>query len=201
MRLLILTSLLGLFALSAACANGEVSVRSDDEEATGEEAYVLDFEMDRLEGGAEPLEDYKGDVVLMVNTASRCGLTPQYEGLQALYETYQDQGFTILGFPANNFMGQEPGTDEEIAQFCERNYGVTFPMFSKISVKGDDQHPLYARLTGLPEPLGGPVQWNFQKYLVDRDGRVVAKFSPRVGPDDPRLIEQLEALLGASASG
>jgi glutathione peroxidase len=132
----------------------------------------------------------------MVNVASRCGLTPQYKGLQALYEHYEGAGLKVLGFPANNFMGQEPGTDDEIAQFCDMNYGVTFPVFSKISVKGDDIHPLYSELTSMPEPIGGEVLWNFQKYLVDREGNVVAKFGPRTEPEDPELVSKIEELLG-----
>lgn len=130
-----------------------------------------------------------------MNVASRCGLTPQYTGLQSLYERYGGKGLQILGFPANDFMGQEPGTDEEIAQFCDMNYGVTFPVFSKISVKGDDMHPLYAELTSMPEPIGGEVLWNFQKYLVDREGNVVAKFGPRTEPDDAELVAKIEELL------
>jgi glutathione peroxidase len=131
----------------------------------------------------------------MVNVASKCGLTPQYKGLQALYEKYRGQGLEILGFPANNFMGQEPGTDDEIAAFCDTNYHVTFPLFSKISVKGDDMHPLYRALTSSPEPLGGDVQWNFQKYLVDRDGNAVAKFLPLTTPEDLAFVEAIEKLL------
>jgi glutathione peroxidase len=130
-----------------------------------------------------------------VNVASRCGLTPQYTGLQSLYEKYQGQGFEILGFPANNFMGQEPGTDEEIAEFCSMNYGVTFPVFSKISVKGDDIHPLYQEITTSPEPVGGDILWNFQKYLVDREGNLVAKIGPQTTPEDPTVTSQIEALL------
>ncbi|MFG0256899.1 MAG: glutathione peroxidase [Phycisphaerales bacterium JB043] len=162
--------------------------------------YVLDFEMERLEGGTESLEDYKGKVVLIVNTASKCGLTPQYEGLQALYEQRQEDGLVILGFPANNFSNQEPGSNLEIAQFCERNYGVTFPMFSKISVKGEDIHPLYEKLTGMPEPIGGEVRWNFQKYLIDRDGNVIMKFDPGIKPDDERLVGAINDALGATSS-
>ena len=123
-------------------------------------------------------------------------LTPQYAGLQALYERYHDRGLEILGFPANNFMGQELGTDDEIATFCDANYRVTFPLFSKISVKGDDIHPLYAAITTQPEPIGGDVQWNFQKYVVDRQGKLAAKFLPMVTPDDAALVAKVEELLG-----
>ncbi len=156
---------------------------------------VLQFTMPRIDGTEEPLERYRGNVLLLVNVASKCGLTPQYAALQALYEKYRGQGFEILGFPANDFMGQEPGTNEEIAQFCDLNYGVTFPLFAKISVKGEGMHPLYRVLTSLPEPIGGEVLWNFQKYLVDRDGNVVAKFDPRTAPDAPEVIEAIEQLL------
>jgi glutathione peroxidase len=158
----------------------------------------LDFTLDRIDGTPEPLSTYRGQVLLLVNVASRCGLTPQYEGLEALYGRYRDRGFAVLGFPANDFAGQEPGTDEEIAEFCRSNYGVRFPMFSKISVAGADPHPLYRMLTGLPEPLGGPIEWNFQKFLVDREGRVVARFAPRVAPEDPSLVEEIERLLAVA---
>lgn len=157
---------------------------------------VLEFTMKRLDGSEEPLERYKGEVVMLVNVASKCGLTPQYKGLQAIYEQYRDRGFTILGFPANDFMGQEPGTDEEIATFCDMNYGVTFPLFSKISVKGEAMHPLYAQLTTMPEPIGGDVMWNFQKYLLDREGKVAAKFGPPTTPEDPEVTSAVESLLG-----
>jgi glutathione peroxidase len=133
--------------------------------------------------------------VLIVNTASKCGLTPQYEGLESLYDTYKDRGFVVLGFPANDFMGQEPGTDAQIAEFCRSQYSIRFPMFSKITVKGDGMHPLYQRLTSQPAPVGGPVTWNFQKYLLDRSGAVVAKFDPRTKPDDPALVGKIEELL------
>ena len=157
---------------------------------------MFDLTLKRLDGSAQSLADYRGKVLMLVNVASKCGFTPQYEGLQALYTRFRARGFEILGFPANNFAFEEPGTDEEIASFCKRNYGVTFPMFSKISVKGEDIHPLYAMLTSQPAPIGGQVSWNFQKYLVDREGRVVAKFSPKTPPDDPALLARLEALLG-----
>ncbi len=151
--------------------------------------------MKRLDGSEEDLAIYKGKVLLMVNVASRCGLTPQYKGLQSLYDQYRGEGLEILGFPANNFMGQEPGTDEEISAFCELNYGVTFPLFSKISVKGEDIHPLYADLTSQPAPIGGEVLWNFQKYVVDREGKAVAMFGPQVPPNDPALVVKIEELL------
>jgi len=184
--MMVLATVAALFSLLATAAPGDA-----------ETDYVLDFTMPRLEGGEESLETYEGKVLLIVNTASRCGLTPQYEGLESLYESRKDDGLVVLGFPANNFGNQEPGSDEQIAEFCERNYGVSFPMFSKISVKGEDQHPLYKRLTDQPEPIGGPVMWNFQKYLVDRSGRVVAKFDPRTRPDDEALIKAVDAALAS----
>ena len=156
---------------------------------------MLEHTMTRLDGTEQPLEEYRGKVLLLVNVASKCGLTPQYKGLQAMYDQYREKGFEILGFPANDFMGQEPGTNEEIATFCELNYGVSFPLFSKITVKGDGQHPLYEELTSMPPPIGGDVLWNFQKYLVDRDGNVVRMFSPRVVPEDPELTGAVEELL------
>ncbi|MEO0483614.1 MAG: glutathione peroxidase [Planctomycetota bacterium] len=155
--------------------------------------------MDRIDGEPQELIEYEGKVVLMVNVASRCGLTGQYEPLQALYEAKKDEGFVVLGFPANDFMGQEPGSNEEIAEFCQMNFGVTFPMFAKISVKGDEKHPLYTRLSELPEPMGGEPSWNFTKYLVGRDGKVVRRFDPRTKPDDEAFVAEVERLLATEA--
>lgn len=172
----------------------------------------------RIDGGDATLADYRGKVLLVVNVASKCGLTPQYEGLERLYQARREDGLEILGFPANDFNGQEPGTDEEIGQFCSLNYDVHFPLFSKISVAGPDRHPLYAALTAAqPEAIGdGPfrerlagygirtgapdeVLWNFEKFLIDRSGRPVARFAPDVAADDPRLLERLDAELKADA--
>lgn len=153
----------------------------------------LSFEMESIDGESVNLESYKGKVVLIVNVASKCGFTPQYDGLQELYETYKDQGFVVLGFPANNFMGQEPGTDEQIKQFCTTNFGVTFPMFSKISVKGKDQHPLYQYLTDKQaHDFGGAIKWNFTKFLVGKDGTLKARFSPNTKPQDDKVISAIE---------
>lgn len=157
--------------------------------------YVLGYTMPLLDGQQQDLSAFKGKVILIVNTASRCGLTGQYEGLQELYENKEAEGFVILGFPANNFLGQEPGTDEQIAEFCKKNFGVSFPMFSKVSVKGDDACPLYRQLTSQPDPIGGDIRWNFDKFLVDRDGKVVARFAPRTKPDDSRLLSKIDELL------
>jgi len=135
--------------------------------------------------------------MLMVNVASRCGYTPQYEALQAVYAKYKDQGFVITGFPANNFGGQEPGTNEEIGAFCKSKFGVTFPMFTKISVKGDDKAPLYKFLTDTAAnpQTGGEIKWNFTKFLVSRDGKIIARFEPAVKPDSPEVISAVEAAL------
>jgi len=155
---------------------------------------LYSFTMKTIDGNDKKLSDYKGKVLMIVNVASKCGHTPQYKGLEALYEKYKDQGFMILGFPANNFFSQEPGTNEEIKTFCSLNYGVTFDMFSKISVKGDDQHPLYHYLTE-DSPVPGAVKWNFQKYLVDRKGNVVDKFSPGTEPTEKEVIAEIEKLV------
>lgn len=169
-----------------------------------------------IDGKSASLGDYTGRVLLIVNVASKCGLTPQYEGLEALYEKYRDQGFAVLGFPANNFLEQEPGTDDEIAEFCRSTYSVAFPMFSKISVVGDDQHPLYRELTrAVPTAAGNPqaqrerlqgfdiattdepeVLWNFEKFLIDRDGAVIGRFAPTMEPTDPHLVGAIESALG-----
>ena len=152
---------------------------------------VHEFTLNSIDGRPAPLAAYQGKVVLIVNVASRCGFTPQYAGLEALYEKYKDRGFTILGFPANNFGGQEPGTNEEIKTFCSSKYNVTFPMYSKISVKGDDKAPLYQFLTA----TGGEIQWNFTKFLVDKNGKVVARFEPKVTPESPEVTEAIEKAL------
>ena len=150
-----------------------------------------EFTLNSIDGKPAPLSAYQGKVVLIVNVASRCGFTPQYAGLEALYEKYKDRGFVILGFPANNFGAQEPGTNEEIKTFCSSKYNVTFPMYSKISVKGDDKAPLYQFLTA----TGGEIQWNFTKFLVDKSGKVVARFEPKVTPESPEVAEAIEKAL------
>ena len=156
---------------------------------------IYSFTLNSIDGKPAPLADYKGKVVLVVNVASQCGYTPQYSALEATYEKYKDQGFVILGFPANNFGAQEPGTNEEIKTFCTRKYNVSFPMMSKVSVKGDDTTPLYQYLTSTPK-TGGEIQWNFTKFLVDRDGNVVARFEPAVTPDSPEVTAAIEKALG-----
>ena len=160
-------------------------------------ASIHSFTLKNIDGKDVNLGQYKGKVLLLVNVASKCGLTPQYEGLQKIYSKYKDRGFVILGFPANNFMGQEPGTEEEIKNFCSVNYNVTFPLFSKISVKGDDIHPLYKFLTNKetnPE-FGGEIKWNFNKFLADKDGRIIARFEPRVNPESDEVIQAIEKAL------
>jgi glutathione peroxidase len=168
-----------------------------------------------ISGADASLAEYRGKVLLVVNVASKCGLTPQYEGLEKLYERYRDEGLVVLGFPANDFASQEPGSDSEIESFCRTNFSVAFPMFSKIAVTGSEQHPLYRELTtakpetsvssptfrerlqsaGLtPTPEPG-ILWNFEKFVVSREGRVVARFSPDTAPDDPRILEAIEAEL------
>jgi glutathione peroxidase len=158
---------------------------------------VHEFTLDALNGTPAPLANFKGKVLLVVNVASQCGYTYQYEGLQALYAKYKDQGFVIAGFPANNFGGQEPGSNAEIGAFCKSKFGVTFPMYSKISVAGKDKAPLYQFLTdkAANPKTGGEIQWNFTKFLVDRDGKVLARFEPAVEPQSKEVTAAVEAAL------
>jgi glutathione peroxidase len=158
---------------------------------------ALDFAMKSIDGQETQLRKFQGKVLLLVNTASKCGLTPQYKALEAVYKRYRDQGLVILGFPANNFLGQEPGTDSEIKEFCLINYGVSFPMFSKISVAGSDIHPLYKFLVEKESNprFAGKITWNFTKFLVDRQGEVIARFEPKTVPDDPAVITAIEKAL------
>jgi len=162
-------------------------------------ATIYDFTLNSIDGQPVSLSQFKGKVVLIVNVASRCGYTPQYAGLEALYRKYKDRGFVVLGFPANNFMGQEPGTNEEIKEFCSRTYNVTFPMFAKISVKGSDKAPLYQFLTDKKAnpSTGGEIGWNFTKFLAGKDGRVIARFNSSVKPDSAEVIQAIEAALAS----
>jgi glutathione peroxidase len=173
---------------------------------------LYEIPLKTIDGAETSLGEYKDKVLLIVNVASKCGLTPQYEGLERLYENYREKGFEVLGFPANNFMAQEPGTEDEIRDFCSTNYNVQFPLFSKISVKGDDQHGLYKYLTetksdtdvndgGLEDNLkgyghnrttAGEILWNFEKFLVGKNGEIVARFAPDVTAEDERLVEKIE---------
>ncbi len=157
-------------------------------------ASIYEFTMNDIDGKSVKLEQFKGKAVLIVNVASKCGNTPQYEGLEKIYKQYKDKGFVILGFPANNFMGQEPGSEADIKQFCTTKYNVTFPMFSKISVKGDDIHPLYKYLTQASNPTG-EVRWNFGKFLIGKDGKIAARFDPKVLPESPEVIAAIESAL------
>lgn len=157
---------------------------------------ILAQQFDLIDGTKTSFKAYEGKVLLVVNTASRCGLTPQYEALEKLYRAHQKEGLVVIGFPANNFMGQEPGTNEQILEFCTGTYDVTFPMAAKVSVKGEDAHPLYRQLATLPAPLGGEPAWNFTKFLVDREGNVIARFEPRTRPDDPKVVEAVRDALG-----
>ncbi|MFI9806391.1 glutathione peroxidase [Streptomyces sp. NPDC052301] len=158
----------------------------------------LDVEIGALRGGSANLSQYAGKAVLLVNVASQCGLTPQYAGLEKLQERYADQGFTVLGVPCNQFLGQEPGSAEEIAEFCSATYGVTFPLTEKVEVNGEGRHPLYERLVGFADAEGesGDIQWNFEKFLIGRDGQVVARFRPRTEPDSTEVVTAIEAQLG-----
>lgn len=158
---------------------------------------VHEFTMNTIDGKSAPLSAYKGKVMLLVNVASKCGYTPQYAGLQTLYEKYKDRGLVVVGIPANNFGGQEPGTNEEIKTFCTRNYNVSFPMMSKVSVKGEDKTPLYAYLTdpAVDPKAAGEVKWNFTKFLVGKDGKVLERFESKVKPDAQELTSAVEQAL------
>jgi glutathione peroxidase len=164
-------------------------------------AEIYDIPVNRIDGATSSLGDFAGKVILVVNVASKCGLTPQYEGLEKVYEDYKDKGLVVAGFPANEFGAQEPGTNDEIASFCTTNFGVKFPMFEKIVVKGEGQHPLYAALTkavpvaegvGDRAPADGSILWNFEKFIVGKDGHVARRFSPRMAPEDPVIVGAIE---------
>jgi glutathione peroxidase len=159
---------------------------------------IHDFTLQTIDGQAKALADFAGQPLLVVNVASRCGLTPQYAGLKQLHEKYRDRGLSVLGFPCNQFGSQEPGTEAEIKDFCDMRYGVTFPLFAKIDVNGPRRSPLYAWLTAQSTAPDGPgdVQWNFAKFLVGRDGSVLARFAPTTQPNDPDLVAAVERALG-----
>ena len=184
-----------LFAASFAIS---LTTRASGAADSGEKMNsIYDFSLKDIDHKEVNLGQFRGKVVLVVNVASRCGFTPQYEGLQKVYLKYKERGFVILGFPANNFMSQEPGTDEEIKTFCSAKYSVTFPIFSKISVKGDDIHPLYKYLTSKETnpDFGGDIKWNFSKFLVDKSGKIVARFEPAVKPESDPVIQAIEKAL------
>ena len=156
---------------------------------------IYDFSAEKIEGGTQALSDYAGKVVLIVNTASKCGFTPQFEGLEKVYEKYKDQGFVVLGFPCNQFVSQDPGSNTDIGEFCQRNYGVSFPMFAKIDVNGSDAHPLYKYLTKEAKGLLGTeaVKWNFTKFLVGRDGNVIDRYATATKPE--AMVKDIEKAL------
>ena len=201
-----------LAAFAVAVATGTVALaRPGDQKdvikeptkmAAKESASPLNFTVKSIDGKDVNLADYRGKVVLLVNVASKCGLTPQYKGLQALYDKYKDAGLVVIGFPANNFGSQEPGTNEQIKEFCTSKYNVTFPMMAKISVAGQDKHPLYKFLTegGAGQEFKNDVEWNFAKFLVDRNGNVMARFSAKSKPEDPQVTAAIEKALAAEVA-
>lgn len=150
-----------------------------------------------IDGKETSLKAYQGKVLLVVNVASQCGLTPQYKAIEALHRKYKDKGFSVLGFPCNDFGAQEPGSAQEIKDFCSKNYDVSFPMFTKLHVKGDDQHLLYAALTGQESPFPGDIKWNFGKFLIGKDGKILKRFEPQTKPDSPEVLEAIEAALAS----
>jgi glutathione peroxidase len=189
---------IGLAVMLAAGLTVVALSRANDKTETATVANsIYDFSLKNIDGKETSLADYRGKVVLVVNVASRCGFTPQYEGLEKVYLKYKDRGLVILGFPANNFGGQEPGSNEEIKSFCSLKYNVTFPMFAKISVKGDDIHPLYKYLTDKQSDpqFGGDVKWNFNKFLIGRDGKIIGRFEPAVKPESPEMAQAIEHAL------
>lgn len=191
---------LGLTVIGIALGLLGTSVLAAAEEkgaAAGEARSVLDFKLNDIDGNPVDLEKYKGKVLLIVNTASRCGLTPQYAALEKIYDQYRQQGFEVLAFPANEFRGQEPGSNEQIKEFCTSKYDVSFPLFSKIVVKGDGMHPLYQFITSEQQNprTGGEIKWNFTKFLVDRNGNIVQRFEPAVKPDDAKVTAAIETEL------
>ena len=160
---------------------------------------LYDLTVKDIDGKQSSLKAYKGKVVLIVNVASRCGFTPQYKNLEAVYEKYKDKGFAVLGFPCNQFGGQEPGTNEEIKEFCSSKYNVSFPLFDKIDVNGANRHPLYVTLAGKDSPFPGDIKWNFNKFLVGKDGKILKRFDSKVAPDAPEVTQAIEAALAASS--
>lgn len=183
-----------VFAATSLLAVACSVVNSEEKKGDKDVPAVLNFKMNRLDGKAADLSAYKGKVVLMVNVASQCGLTPQYEQLEGLHEKFSEKGLAVLGFPANEFGKQEPGSDTEISTFCKKNYGVKFDMFSKVVVKGEGQCPLYKYLTSkeTDPKFAGDITWNFEKFLIGRNGEIVARFAPRVKPDAPEVVKAIE---------
>jgi len=171
----------------AASACGKTTTNTDDP------VNVYDIKVKTMNGEDKPLSDYKGKTLLIVNVASKCGYTPQYEALEKIYKKYKDRGFEILAFPCNDFGGQEPGTNEEIVNFCKTNYNVSFTLFDKIKVLGDDKSPLYARLTGYQQT--GDVKWNFEKFIIDKSGNVAGRFRSKTTPESDEIVTLIESLL------
>jgi glutathione peroxidase len=158
---------------------------------------LYDIKIKDIDGKETSLAAYKGKVLLIVNVASKCGLTPQYKALEASFEKYKDKGFEVLGFPCNQFAGQEPGTNDEIKQFCSSKYNVGFPLFDKIDVNGPNRHPLYVALAGGQSPYPGDIKWNFGKFLIGRDGKIIKRFEPKTTPDSPEVTQAIESALAA----
>ena len=181
MKILILLAAILIFQVISACAADS----------------IYDIPLKDIDGKDTSLKPYQGKVILIVNVASKCGFTPQYTALEALYQKYKDQGLVVLGFPCNQFAHQEPGTDAEIKQFCTSKYAVTFPMFDKLEVNGANRHPLYVLLAGKNSPFPGNIGWNFTKFLVGRDGKILNRFSSPVKPDSPEVTQAIEAALAA----
>jgi glutathione peroxidase len=163
--------------------------------ATASAADLTAIPFKNIDGKEKTLADYKGKVILVVNTASKCGLTPQYEALETIYDKYRSKDFVVLGFPCNDFNGQEPGTEKEIEKFCKAEYDISFPLMEKVHVKGPEQHPLYAALTGEKGAFPGDVKWNFGKFLIGKDGKPIARFEPKTTPDSPEIVEAIEKAL------
>ncbi|HET6246146.1 MAG TPA: glutathione peroxidase [Tepidisphaeraceae bacterium] len=208
MKLSRLCAAVAMFALTAsAFASPQITVVKEPtkEPAVAKDnqpASALDFKVQNIEGKDADLSQYKGKVVMIVNVASKCGYTPQYKALEALYKKYADQGFVILGFPANDFLKQEPGSNAEIQKFCTAKYGVTFPMMAKISTLAPEKAPIYKFLTEAPTAgdFAGDIAWNFNKFLVDRNGNVIARYGSPVKPDDKQVTDELEKALKAKAA-
>ena len=190
-------SLTLFFLLSTVVLSIPTQAETKSKEPVKMQKSIYDFKMKDIDGKDVSLKSYKGKVVMVVNVASKCGYTKQYEQLEAVYKKYQDKGLVILGFPANNFGSQEPGTNEEIKQFCTSKYSVTFPMFAKISVRGEDIHPLYKYLTSKDDDpqFSGDISWNFNKFLIDKDGKIINRYVSKVTPDDATVITDIETAI------
>ena len=196
-RLFILVPALAGICCLFGCNTAGGSAMNDSVATVPAASSLYDFTLNDIDGKSVSLSLYRGKVLMLVNVASKCGFTPQYEDLEKLYQTYKDRGFVILGFPANNFLGQEPGADFEIKSFCTLKYGVTFPIFAKISVKGKDKHPLYRFLTDKQTnpDFSGEIKWNFSKFIIGRDGKIIERFAPITSPESKDVVKTIEAAL------